>query len=594
MDDVSWTFWIIAAGLVVLAVLPMMTAFLRGRQAAATAAEYDLQVYRDQLRELERDVAKGTVPEAEAARIRTEVSRRILDADRARSRQRSGVVAAGPVLLGGVAVVAVVGVSAALYLALGAPGRGDLPRAERIATIERTRAARPSQAAFEAEAGAMPSVPLPEAEGDAGRLQMLTELREVMERRPDDIAGWELLAIEEARQGNFRAARRAQDRVLSLREVPGAADLVLLAEFMIRSANGYVSPEAEEALRRGLAQAPDHPWGRYYLGLMYAQQNRPDRAYPIWRRLLADSQPGAPWIQPILLQIEQVAFLAGTPISIEDLPVPQAPAGPSAAEIEAAGDLPAETRAQMIGNMVARLADRVATEGGAPADWARLVGAYTVLGQDDNARAVLSEAREVFADAPEALAMIEAAAEGRMPASPMGRPEASDPARPRRRRVICDDIVDFAAAAGPAGALLGLDLGTRTIGVAASDRTRSVATPLGTIRRRKFGLDAARIEAFLPERAVAGLVLGLPRNMDGSEGPRAQSTRAFARNLARLPAFADLPIGFWDERLSTIAAERALLEADASRARRADVIDHVAAGFILQGVLDRLRHLRGT
>jgi putative Holliday junction resolvase len=147
---------------------------------------------------------------------------------------------------------------------------------------------------------------------------------------------------------------------------------------------------------------------------------------------------------------------------------------------------------------------------------------------------------------------------------------------------------DFAAALAPGRALIGLDLGEKTIGIAVSDTFRRVASPLRTLRRTKFGADAATLLALAAERAVGGVVLGLPLNMDGSEGPRAHSTRAFARNLSRLT---DLPITFWDERLSTVAAERALLEADASRRRRAEVIDHVAAAYILQGLLDRLGHM---
>ncbi len=154
--------------------------------------------------------------------------------------------------------------------------------------------------------------------------------------------------------------------------------------------------------------------------------------------------------------------------------------------------------------------------------------------------------------------------------------------------MIHDDIAGFAAALPRTGAVAGLDLGTATIGVAVSDGMRHVASPLETIRRRKFTTDAARLLEIVQARAIVGIVLGLPLNMDGSEGPRCQATRAFARNLARLT---DLPIGFWDERLSTVAAERALLEADTSRARRAEVIDHVAAGYILQGALDRLAHM---
>ncbi|HHW33021.1 MAG TPA: Holliday junction resolvase RuvX [Paracoccus solventivorans] len=154
--------------------------------------------------------------------------------------------------------------------------------------------------------------------------------------------------------------------------------------------------------------------------------------------------------------------------------------------------------------------------------------------------------------------------------------------------MICERIEDFAAALPRTGAIAGLDLGTKTIGVAVSDGLRSVASPLTVIRRQKFTLDAAELLRIAAERGLAGLVLGLPRNMDGTEGARAQSTRAFARNLERLTP---LPLGFWDERLSTVAAERALLEADASRRKRAEVIDQVAAAYILQGALDRLGYL---
>jgi putative Holliday junction resolvase len=154
--------------------------------------------------------------------------------------------------------------------------------------------------------------------------------------------------------------------------------------------------------------------------------------------------------------------------------------------------------------------------------------------------------------------------------------------------MICASAEDFAAALPAFGAICGLDLGTVTIGVAVSDSMRSVASPLETVKRKKFTLDAARLLEIIHARDLKGVVLGLPMNMDGSEGPRCQATRAFARNLEKLT---DLPIAFWDERLSTVAAERALLEADTSRKRRGEVIDHVAAGYILQGMLDRLAYM---
>ena len=143
-----------------------------------------------------------------------------------------------------------------------------------------------------------------------------------------------------------------------------------------------------------------------------------------------------------------------------------------------------------------------------------------------------------------------------------------------------------AAALVPArGALMGLDLGTKTIGVAVSDPDRRLAAPVETIARKRFTDDAARLFVLAGERRVVGYVVGLPINMDGSEGPRAQATRAFARNLANLT---ELPIALWDERLSTAAVERALIEADVSRDKRKAVIDQHAAAYILQGALDRI------
>ncbi|MEN8919650.1 MAG: Holliday junction resolvase RuvX [Octadecabacter sp.] len=157
--------------------------------------------------------------------------------------------------------------------------------------------------------------------------------------------------------------------------------------------------------------------------------------------------------------------------------------------------------------------------------------------------------------------------------------------------MIFEDVTEFAEALPSYAPLAGLDLGTKTIGVAVSDAMLTIASPLETIKRSKFQADATRLLEITAHRNIAGIVLGLPRNMDGSEGPRAQSTRAFARNLTNLT---DLPITYWDERLSTVAADRAMLEADLSRKRRAERIDNVAAGIILQGLLDRLSHLRSA
>jgi putative Holliday junction resolvase len=150
------------------------------------------------------------------------------------------------------------------------------------------------------------------------------------------------------------------------------------------------------------------------------------------------------------------------------------------------------------------------------------------------------------------------------------------------------DLRVLRAAIRPGQRLLGLDLGEKTIGLALSDTKLTVATPFKTLARGKFTSDAAALSALIAEHDVGGLIVGLPLNMDGSEGPSAQSARAFARNFAKL---CDCPLAFMDERLSTAAVTRTLIEADASRRRRKDLVDKMAAAYILQNALDRIRHL---
>ena len=169
----------------------------------------------------------------------------------------------------------------------------------------------------------------------------------------------------------------------------------------------------------------------------------------------------------------------------------------------------------------------------------------------------------------------------------------SEPSTNPTASLTVKDSLRFLELTGPAGRFIGIDAGTKTLGLALSDVTRMIASPLETIVRRKFSLDAARLFEITFEHKVAGLVLGLPRNLDGTEGPRAQATRALARNLNKLSV---LPVLLWDERLTTAAAERMLIEADQSRKRRAEVIDKLAATLILQSALDLMRqaHTRGA
>ena len=367
-------FWAISLGLGALAALTLARAIWRGG-AGGDATGFDVQVYRDQLREVERDLARGVVSESEADAVRTEVSRRLLEADKARAAQEgSGDAPAQATRAAALAVVlAVAGGGAGLYLWLGQPGYGDLPLERRIALAEELRLSRPGQA--EAE-GVAPAAP-PEA-ADENYLNLVEQLRAAVAARPDELEGFQLLARHEARLGNFAAAHAAQARVIELiGEDATAQDHVDHAELLVLAADGYVSPEAEVALGEALARDPGHGVARYYSGLLAIQTGRPDIAFRLWRRLLEESPPGAPWLPPIRAQIVELSQLAGV-----DYTPPSARPGPSAGDVAAAEDMSPEDRAAMIESMVAGLAERLASEGGTPEDWARLIQAYGVLGRN--------------------------------------------------------------------------------------------------------------------------------------------------------------------------------------------------------------------
>ncbi|MBC6438612.1 MAG: c-type cytochrome biogenesis protein CcmI [Rhodobacteraceae bacterium] len=410
-------FWIAASAVSVVVVLAIQAAFLlHPRGGVLPAPAYDLQIYRDQMNELERDVARGVVTRAEAARTRAEIGRRVLGADRALhaagATGGTGVTGAGrPSGAGhglvGVALLVMVGGSFGVYWLVGAPGYGDVPLAHRISMVEAARAQRPNQDTAESEITTRPRTTVNE-----DHAALVARLRTAMERRPDDIQGLTLLARNEAALGNFRAGHLAQGRLIAL--LGGEATArhhADHAEMMVLAAGGYVSPQAEAALEQALALAPGNGTARYYVGLMYAQQGRPDLAYPIWRDLLAESAPGAPWVGPIRLQIEGVAVQVGAPVTLAELPQPRDGApGPTAEQIQAAQTMPPEARAAMIDTMVRGLAERLATEGGPPQDWARLIRALAVLGHTERARAIYAQARSTFADSPEALRVLQDAA----------------------------------------------------------------------------------------------------------------------------------------------------------------------------------------
>lgn len=397
-------FWIVAVLMALGALVPVLAALARA--GSADAAARDLAIYRDQLSEVERDLARGTVTEAEAERLRTEVKRRLLEADRARTGPAGR--APRPALIGGgVLVVAVVLIGGWVYWTVGAPGYPDLPLAVRLADAEATRAERLSQSEAEIRAGAaLPSPVAPDPEF----AEIMDRLRARVAEAPDDPQGLRFLAQYEARLGNFVDARAAQERLLDvLGEDATAGDYTALGVTMVLAAGGYVTPEAEAAFDAALARDPRNAEAAYYKGLTQAQTGRPDIAFRIWRGLLENAPIGPDLEATLRRQMPGVAERAGIRY---DMPPPRSPvAGPDADDMAAAAEMDPEARAEMIRGMVERLSERLATEGGTAPDWARLIRALGVLGETRRAAAIWDEAQQVFANQPQALAAVSAAAD---------------------------------------------------------------------------------------------------------------------------------------------------------------------------------------
>lgn len=403
-------FWIISAAMTLVVAGAILRPFLRGGQARAIpAAAYDLGVYRDQLREVDRDVKRGVLTEAEAGRLRTEIGRKILDADRALSRHAAGDGPAARPWLAVALLVLAVAASAAVYWREGSPRMPDVPLKGRIAAADARLAALPAQAELEARAPVRePPVADPEY------AQLIEKLREAVARNPDDQQGLELLAEHEARLGNIAAATEAQTRLIALRgDAVEPFDHARLALLRVEAAGGVVSAEAAAEVATALRLDPRLPQARYLQGLAYAQNDRPDLAFELWRDLLETSPPGAPWSLTIRQLIPELAWFAGHPeYRPPEAAAPGMPAlpGPDADAMAAAGEMSAEEREEMVRGMVTNLETRLATEGGTPEEWARLITSLVRIGDNSHAQEILAEARARFGATPEAAAVIEAAA----------------------------------------------------------------------------------------------------------------------------------------------------------------------------------------
>lgn len=413
------TFWLPAAAMTLTVAGLIALGFQRGARLRAEVQAADgqggqgdkraLRIYADQLREIDNDLRRGLVTPEEAERLRTEISRRLLEADRVSSATQRTAPAA--MRLAGLALLPVmVALAALVYLMAGAPHLPDRPLAQRHAEAAQTRAARPSQAALQSDWDANPDRPRP-AEPDPELMALIEQLRQAMATRPLDLQGHQLLARNEAGIGNHAAAAAAQERVIDIKgDEATVADHVLLAEAMIFAAGGIISPEAERVLESILRRAPDNQPARYYTGLMFLQTGRPDLTFQIWRQLLIDSAPQAPWVPHLRGTLEELAQVAGV-VRYTLPPIEaQGARGPSAADMAAAMELDEEARAEMIGGMVEGLSARLASQGGSANEWARLIVALGVLGQTESARAIWGEARTVFADRADDMGVIDQAA----------------------------------------------------------------------------------------------------------------------------------------------------------------------------------------
>lgn len=400
-------FWIVA-GAMAVSVLGLLARALNATPRGGAKAPADQAVYRDQLEEVGRDLARGLLAPDEAERARAEVARRLLAADRVEPPRLTDAPRAATRLATAATALVVLG-SFVAYPMLGRPGAEDLPRGQRLAVARALRDGRPSQAQAEAQAAPIPPAPAPER-----YLEMVEELRRLVPTRPGDLRGWELLALHEAKLGRYAEAARAQQRVLALKGGRTTAeDWLGLADRLVAAAGGLVSPEAEAALAHLAERDPSSPGLLYYLGLLEAQTGRPDLAFPLWKRLVDGAPSDDPHRGLALGQIEEVAWLAG-------LDAPLVPQDAPSADEAAAVEMTPAAREEMIRAMVDGLATRLAAQGGPVEDWGRLVTSLAALGEWSSAEQALKEARAIFAQEAASLEALDEAARagGMTPAEP--------------------------------------------------------------------------------------------------------------------------------------------------------------------------------
>ncbi len=389
------TFWIICCLLTVAVTAMIVVPMFRPPQIEAEDPQ--IALYKAQLAEVDRDVARDVVAPEDAERAKAEIARRLIA-----TANQSHAVSESPITrpVAAVTALAVVGLAGVTYWSLGAPGYADLPLKTRIALGDEARENRPSQQ--EAEAAA-PQLDPPDVPEDY--LVSVEQLRTLVPLRPDDLRGWELLAFHESQLRDYAAAAAAQARVIAIKaDAATVDDLVRHADLLVAAADGFISPETEVVVREILRVNPQSIPGRYYLGALFDQTDRPDRALQLWRSILEAGAGETFHLAMARRQVEMTAARAGITYTPPD------PQELAMEDVLASQDLDDDARAEMISGMIASLADRLATQGGPVTQWARLIVAYGVVGRTDDAKDILAEARGVFGASQEALAVLDEAA----------------------------------------------------------------------------------------------------------------------------------------------------------------------------------------
>lgn len=378
-DQMAFVFWIAAGGVAFGVGSVLMRAL---RLPATPEVAPHLTVYRDQLAEVERDLARDVIAPDEAERLRSEVSRRLLDA--AKSAPQAATMGASATIPT-VAIFGALAAAVGLYLVLGVPDYADLPLHKRLALAEAAYSDRPSQAEME---DAVPEVP--EAPSDPEFAALITQLRDVVAARPKDVTGLTLLARNEAVLGNYKAASVAYLQLIAAKgSAATAEDHLNAAQTMIAATGGLVSAEAEAQLTLALQIDPQNGMARYFSGLMFAQIGRPDRAFSLWEPLLREGPETALYMEPIRAMIPDLAAAAGIKYA--------APKGPDAQDIANAAQMNDADRQEMIKTMVAGLETRLMAEGGTVEEWRQLIKALDVLQDPARQAAAVAAAQKAYA-----------------------------------------------------------------------------------------------------------------------------------------------------------------------------------------------------